>query len=73
MPTLAETNRKAIKDLLTTRHGFKLTRDDVQTMDHVFDVFAAFGGYTELFLEYQRSRSVPFRVVVGQTMLRTRS
>jgi hypothetical protein len=41
---LAETNRKAIKDLLMTRHGFKLTRDDVQTMDHVFDVFATFGG-----------------------------
>jgi hypothetical protein len=40
---LAETNRKAIKDLLIRSHGFKLTSEDVETLDHVFDVFAAFG------------------------------
>jgi hypothetical protein len=40
---LAETNRKAIKDLLTRDHKFKLTEDDLQTLDHVFDVFAAYG------------------------------
>ena len=40
---LAETNRKAIKDLLINRHGFKLTEEDERTIDHVFDVFAAYG------------------------------
>jgi hypothetical protein len=40
---LAEANRKAIKDLLTKEHGFALTEDDLQTMDHVFDVFAMYG------------------------------
>ena len=38
-----ETNRKAIKDLLMKRHGFRLTEEDEFTMDHVFDVFAAYG------------------------------
>jgi hypothetical protein len=42
-PELAETNRKAIKNLLITRHGFKLTKDDEATFDHVFDVFAVYG------------------------------
>jgi len=40
---LAETNRQAIKDLLLRKHGFKLTEDDERTIDHVFDVFAAYG------------------------------
>jgi hypothetical protein len=40
---LAETNRKAIKDLLVKEHKFRLTEDDLLTMDHVFDVFAAYG------------------------------
>jgi hypothetical protein len=40
---LAERNRAAIKDLLIKRHGFKLTEDDELTIDHVFDVFAAYG------------------------------
>ena len=40
---LAETNRKAIKDLLIMDHKFRLTEDDLVTMDHVFDVFAAYG------------------------------
>jgi len=40
---LAEMNRQAIKDLLIRRHGFKLTADDELTIDHVFDVFAAYG------------------------------
>jgi hypothetical protein len=40
---LADSNRKAIKDLLIQRHGFGLSKDDEQTIDHVFDVFAAFG------------------------------
>ena len=40
---LAETNRKAIKDLLLKEHKFRLTDDDLQTLDHVFDVFAAYG------------------------------
>jgi hypothetical protein len=40
---LAEANRKAIKDLLTKEHKFKLTEEDLQTMDHVFDVFALYG------------------------------
>jgi hypothetical protein len=39
----AETNRKAIKDLLIKDHKFKLTEEDLQTMDHVFDVFALAG------------------------------
>jgi len=46
MPTdaaLAETNRKAIKELLMQRHGFKLTQSDEVTIDHVFDVFAVYG------------------------------
>ena len=42
-PSLAEANRKAIKDLLTREHKFRLTSDDLQTMDHVFDVFASAG------------------------------
>lgn len=42
-PALAETNRKAIKDLLLKDHKFRLTDDDIVTMDHVFDVFAAYG------------------------------
>ena len=40
---LAESNRKAIKNLLVNRHGFKLTEQDHLTFDHVFDVFAAYG------------------------------
>ena len=40
---LADSNRKAIKDLLIERHGFRLTKDDESTIDHVFDVFAAYG------------------------------
>jgi hypothetical protein len=40
---LAETNRQAIKDLLLKKHGFKLTEEDERTIDHVFDVFAAYG------------------------------
>jgi len=40
---LAETNRQAIKDLLMKTHAFKLTEDDQDTIDHVFDVFAAYG------------------------------
>jgi hypothetical protein len=40
---LAEMNRQAIKDLLIRKHGFKLTADDELTIDHVFDVFAAYG------------------------------
>jgi hypothetical protein len=40
---LADTNLKAIKDLLTKRHGFKLTPDDEATIDHVFEVFAVYG------------------------------
>lgn len=40
---LAEANRKAIKDLLVKDHKFRLTEDDLLTMDHVFDVFAAYG------------------------------
>jgi hypothetical protein len=39
----AEANRKAIKDTLLKRHGFKLSSDDEATIDHVFDVFAAYG------------------------------
>jgi hypothetical protein len=42
-PALAETNRKAIKDLLVKDHKFRLTEDDLLTMDHVFNVFAAYG------------------------------
>ena len=41
--SLADSNRKAIRDLLIQRHGFRLSKDDERTMDHVFDVFAAFG------------------------------
>jgi hypothetical protein len=40
---LAETNRQAIKDLLVKKHGFNLTEEDEITIDHVFDVFAAYG------------------------------
>ncbi|HET9215651.1 MAG TPA: hypothetical protein VFR18_01655 [Terriglobia bacterium] len=40
---LAESNRRAIKDLLVNRHGFRLTEQDHFTFDHVFDVFAAYG------------------------------
>jgi hypothetical protein len=40
---LAESNRKAMKDLLTKDHKFRLTPDDLQTLDHVFDVFAKYG------------------------------
>jgi hypothetical protein len=40
---LAETTRQAIKELLIRKHGFKLTEDDGLTIDHVFDVFAAYG------------------------------
>jgi hypothetical protein len=40
---LAESNRRAIKDLLVRRHGFRLTEQDQLTFDHVFDVFAAYG------------------------------
>ena len=40
---LAETNRKAIKDLLIKDHKFRLTDEDLETMDHVFDVFALAG------------------------------
>jgi hypothetical protein len=40
---IAEANRKAIKDLLIRKHGFDLTEDDERSIDHVFDVFAAFG------------------------------
>jgi hypothetical protein len=40
---LAETNRKAIKDLLVKDHKFRLTEEDLATLDHVFDVFAAYG------------------------------
>ena len=41
--TLADTNLKAIKDVLTQRHGFKLTPEDEATIDHVFEVFAVYG------------------------------
>jgi len=41
--TLPETNRKAIKDLLVKDHKFRLTEEDLASMDHVFDVFAAYG------------------------------
>jgi hypothetical protein len=41
----AEENRKAIKSHLADRHGFKLTPEDERTLDHVFDVFAAYGPY----------------------------
>jgi hypothetical protein len=41
--TVAETNRKAIKDLLVKDHKFRLTEEDLATLDHVFDVFAAYG------------------------------
>ncbi|HZI51169.1 MAG TPA: hypothetical protein VFE29_05055 [Terriglobia bacterium] len=41
--TLAENNRRTIKDLLMKRHGFRLTEEDEVTFDHVFDVFAAYG------------------------------
>jgi hypothetical protein len=40
---LAETNRQAIKDILITKHGFRLTADDELTIDYVFNVFAAYG------------------------------
>jgi hypothetical protein len=40
---LAETNRKAIKELLTKTHGYALTPEDMETFDHVFDVFTAYG------------------------------
>lgn len=40
---IAESNRTAIKDLLIKQHGFRLTEADQRTIDHVFDVFAAFG------------------------------
>src|SRR5262245_802638 len=40
---LADANRKALKDQLLQRHGFSLSKDDERTIDHVFDVFAAFG------------------------------
>jgi hypothetical protein len=40
---LAETNRRAIKDLLVKERKFRLTEEDLQTLDHVFDVFAAYG------------------------------
>lgn len=40
---LAEANRKAIKELLVKTHGFKLSEEDEATIDHVFDVFAAYG------------------------------
>ena len=46
---LAETNRKAIKDLLTKSHGFTLTPEDEETLDHVFDVFPS-----ELRLQHRR-------------------
>lgn len=42
-PVLAESNRKAIKDLLLKDHKFRLSEDDLATLDHVFDVFAAYG------------------------------
>jgi hypothetical protein len=41
--TLAEANRKAIKDLLTREHKFRLSDEDLLTLDHVFDVFAYYG------------------------------
>jgi hypothetical protein len=41
---LAEENRKTIKARLSA-HGFNLTPADEQTLDHVFDVFAAYGPY----------------------------
>jgi hypothetical protein len=41
--SLAETNRKAIKDSLIKDHKFRLTEEDLATLDHVFDVFAAYG------------------------------
>jgi hypothetical protein len=41
--SLAETNRKAIKELLMQRHGFLLSKEDELTLDHVFNVFSAFG------------------------------
>jgi len=40
---LAEENRKAMKRLLMEVHKFRLTDEDLLTLDHVFDVFAAYG------------------------------
>lgn len=40
---LTEAHREAIKALLVKTHGFRLAADDERMMNHVFDVFAAFG------------------------------
>lgn len=42
-PALAETNLEAIKDRLTRIHQFPLTDEDLDTLDHVFEVFAIYG------------------------------
>jgi hypothetical protein len=59
---LAETNRRAIKDLLVRKHGFGLTEDDQLTMDHVFDVFAAYGPA----LNYSSNINGLGQVVIGR-------
>jgi len=59
---LADTNRQAIKDLLIRKHGFKLTEDDQLTIDHVFDVFAAYGAT----LNYSSNIDVVGRAAPGR-------
>ena len=40
-----EVNRKAIADLLTVKHGFALTPEDLQSINHVYGTFFEAGPY----------------------------
>jgi hypothetical protein len=43
---LAASNRNRIKDLLVTAHGFPLTTEDLETLDHVHRIFELYGPET---------------------------
>jgi len=43
---LAEKNRQVIKDLLVTRHGFELSSQDLETVDHIHHIFELYGPET---------------------------
>jgi hypothetical protein len=42
-PELYKTHFKAVVDLLTKKHGFKLTPDDITGLDYVYGMFYRFG------------------------------
>jgi len=43
---LAITNRQAIKEILVRKHGFALSDDDIETLEHIHHVFELYGPET---------------------------